>query len=126
MGREIIPFVPLVLAEGYSHGGNVRPDANRNPTAAPAMGTVAGHAPLPEQTSPSNALNGVIGPRAPSPRHHAIPTAGSRRWEPSAATTGTVRKRVTLRSTSSSPMPSTASEAMARAQLLLRFLPVAD
>lgn len=31
-----------------------------------------------------------------------------------------------LRSTSSSPMPSTASEAMARAQLLLRFPPATD
>nr|XP_040249509.1 skin secretory protein xP2-like [Aegilops tauschii subsp. strangulata] len=125
-GKGVIPPVPLPLAEGHNQSGGARSGANRRPPAAPATGTAAACAPPPEQVDPATVPNGAAGPQAPSPRHRALQVAGSQQQGRDAVATGTVRSRAMVRSTSSSPMPSTATEAMARAQLLLRFPSAAD
>jgi hypothetical protein len=126
MDGGIVPPEPLLLANGHSRSDDARSGVNRNPPAAPAAGATAGHAPPPGRADPATVPNGAAGPQAPPPRHHAVQTAGSQQQGRGVVATGNVRSRVTLRSTSSSPMPRTASEAMARAQLLLRFPPAAD
>ena len=122
----VVPSVPLLLAKGHNRSGGTRSGANRHPPAAPATGATAGRAPPPEQADPATVPNGATGPQAPPPRHHAIQAAGSQQRRRDAVVAGTVRSRAMMRSTSSSRMPSTATEAMARAQLLLRFPPVDD
>lgn len=125
VGGEIIPSLPLHHTEGRSRSGDARSRANRNPLAAPAAGAAVKHAPPPEQPDRVDAPNKVADPQTHPPRHHAILASGSQRRGHGSATTGIVRSQTTLWSTSSS-MPSTASEAMAQAQLLLRFPPAAD
>jgi hypothetical protein len=85
------------------------------------MGATTGRVPPLERVNPAIVPNGAAGPQAPPPRHHAIQVAGPQQQRCDAVVADAVRSQATMWSTSSSPMPSTATEAMARAQLLLRF-----
>jgi hypothetical protein len=109
MDGGIIPPEPLLLADGHSCSDDACSGVNCNPPAAPATGATAGHAPSPGRADSATVPNGAAGPQAPSPRHHAVQTAGSQQQGRGAVSIGNVRSRATLRSTSSSPMPSTAS-----------------
>ena len=126
MGEGVSPSAPPPLADGHNRSDGARSGANRRPPAAPVTGAITVHVLSPERVDQDAAPNEAAGPRAPSPHHPAIQVVAPQQRGCGAAATGTVRSRAMVRSTSSSSMPSTTSEAMARAQLLLRFPPAAE
>jgi hypothetical protein len=126
LSEGVTPSAPLQPADGHSRSNGALAEANRRPPTAPTTGVAAARAPPPGRVDQDAAPDGATGPRAPSPHHPAIQVVAPQQRGCSAAATGTVRSRAMVQSTSSSPMPSTASKAMVRAQLLLRFPPAAE
>ena len=124
-GEGVTPSAPLSPADRHSHNNGAPTGANRRPPAAPTTSAVAARTPPAGRADQAAAPNGATSPQAPSPHHVEVVAPQQQRGRNTTAA-GTVRSRATVRSTSSSPLPSTTSEAMARAQLLLRFLPAAE
>ena len=128
-GEGVTPFAPPPTTNGHSRGNGARSGVSHRPPAAPTAGATAAHVPLAGRADQTTAPDGAADPRAPSSRdpaaHMVVPQLRGR-GTTAIATTGTIRSRATVWSTSSTSMPSTATEAMARAQLLLRFPPAAE
>lgn len=115
-----------LLANGHRHSHGTRSGANRHPPTAPITGTTIARALSPRRVDQAAASNGATGPRAPSPHHPVIQVVAPQQRGHGTSAAGSTRSRATARSTSSSYMPSTASDAMAWAQPLLRFPLVAE
>nr|XP_045083567.1 uncharacterized protein LOC123493666 [Aegilops tauschii subsp. strangulata] len=129
LGEEVAPSAASPPTDGHNHNNGTRSEVNHRPPAAPTAGATAAHVRPPGRVDQTAALNGAGDPRAPPPRDPAARVVLPQlcgRGTPTVATAGTIRSRATMRSTSSTPMPSIATEAMARAQLLLLFPPAAE
>nr|XP_020163445.1 guanine nucleotide-binding protein G(s) subunit alpha isoforms XLas-like [Aegilops tauschii subsp. strangulata] len=124
----VTPFAPPPPTDGHSCSNDAWSGASHRPPAAPTMGATAVNAPPPGRANQATALDGAADPEAPPLRNPAaqvvVPQQCGRGT--TAAAAGTVRSQAIVRSTSSTPIPSTTTEAMARAQLLLRFSPAAE
>nr|XP_020152208.1 uncharacterized protein LOC109737488 [Aegilops tauschii subsp. strangulata] len=122
-------LAPPPPTSGHSRSTDARSRASHRPPADPATGVVTAHVPPPGRADQTAAPNGATNPRAPLPRNPAaqvdVPQLRGC-GTTTVAAGGTIRSQATVRSTSSTSMPSTATKAMARAQLLLRFPPAAE
>nr|XP_020175246.1 bile salt-activated lipase-like [Aegilops tauschii subsp. strangulata] len=125
----VTPLASPPPTSGHSRNNGARSGASHRPPTTPATGAVTAHVPPPGRADQTAMSNGAADPRAPPPRNPAaqvdVPQLRGRGTTVVTAT-GTIRSQATVRSTSSTSMPSTTTEAMGRAQLLLRFPPAAE
>jgi hypothetical protein len=94
---------------------------SRDPLAMPTISAAA----RPLLRSGQDGPNGVANPQAPPILHQPATATGSWRCGCNEAPAGPTRSRAMSQSTSSALL-STATEAMARARLLLKFPPAAE
>nr|XP_020150573.1 mucin-1-like [Aegilops tauschii subsp. strangulata] len=121
---RVTPLTPPPPTGGRSHSNGTRSGMSHRPPTVPAMGAVTARVSPPGRANPTTGPNGAADPRVPSPRDPAAQVAAPPqrgRATAVAAAAGTVRSQATVQLRSSTSMPSTTTEAMARAQLLLRF-----
>nr|XP_020189019.2 transcription initiation factor TFIID subunit 4-like [Aegilops tauschii subsp. strangulata] len=111
----VTPLAPPPPTGGHNHSNGARSGVSHRPSAAPATGAVTVHVPPPGRADPTDVPNGAVDPRAPPPRNPAAQqvVVPQQRGRDTAATARAVRSQATVRSTSSTSMPSTATEAMA-------------
>nr|XP_020153718.1 protein transport protein sec31-like [Aegilops tauschii subsp. strangulata] len=126
-GEGVTPSAPSPPTDGHSRSNRARSGVSHRPPASPTAGATVAHVPPPGRADQTAALDEAADLRAPPVRDPVAQVVVPQpRGRGTPAATGTVRSRTTVRSTSSTSMPSTAMEAMARAQLLLKFQPAAE
>nr|XP_020170472.1 mucin-1-like [Aegilops tauschii subsp. strangulata] len=123
---RVTPLTSPPPTGGRSHSNGARSGMSHRPPAVPATGAFTAPVSPPVRADPTTSPDRAADPRAPSPRDPAAQVATPPQRGRATAAAGTVRSQAMVRSRSSTSMPSTATEAMARAQLLLRFPPAAE
>nr|XP_020183378.1 protein STU1-like [Aegilops tauschii subsp. strangulata] len=127
MDGRLTPLTSPPPTDGRSHSNGARSRMSHRPPAVPAKGAGTTRVSPPKRADPTTAPGGAADPRAPSPRNPAAQVAAPPQHGRTTATAaGTFRSLAAVRSRSSTSMPSTTTEAMAWALLLLRFPPVAE
>lgn len=129
VGEGVAPSAPSPPTDEHNRSNGAQFRVSHRPPAAPTAGATVAHVSPPGQVDQTVVLGGATNSRAPSTHYPAAQTVTPQlrgRGTTVVAAAGTIRSKATMRPMSSTSTPSTASEAMARAQLLLRFPPMAE
>nr|XP_020146557.1 mucin-1-like [Aegilops tauschii subsp. strangulata] len=107
--RRVTPLAPPPPIAGRSHSDGTRSGVGHRPPAVPATWAVTARVSPPGRADPTTAPDGAADPRVPSPRDSAAQVAAPPQHGrvTASAAMGTVRSQATVRSWSSTRMPST-------------------